>query len=157
MKMIKLFFAIILFYVSTDTHSQPCNSLNSLQWILGDWRADSGKTINIESWRKVSAKTFEGFGESRTKDSNTPKSTELLRLIEMANELFYIAKPKQNNLPVAFKLIHCTIKSAVFENPEHDFPNKLEYKLTADNKMVVTVSGIKGKSFTLNFIRQDGS
>ena len=156
MKIIKLVFTIILFYVSTDAYSQPCNSLTSLHWLLGTWVAEHRKTVTIESWRKVSPKTFEGVGKSSTKASNKRHSSELLRLIEMNNELFYIAKPEQNNLPVAFKLTECTNKSVVFENPAHDFPKKLEYKLKTDHEMFVIVSGEQGKRFTINFIRHDG-
>lgn len=155
MKIIQYVFTISLLYVPLDALSQPCQSLNSLQWILGDWVADNGKTVTIESWRKVSAKTFEGFGESTNKSANKRQSIELLRLVEMSDELFYIAKPSQNNLPVAFKLTKCTNNSAIFENSAHDFPKKLEYSLPTENKLRVTVTGEQGKGFSINFIRHD--
>ena len=157
MKIFRSVLAIVLIYVSPYTFSQSCNSIRSIQWLLGYWVADDGKTITVESWKKVSPLTFEGFGESRSKSSGERQSRESLRLIEMANELFYVAKPEQNNLPVAFKLTRCSNKSAVFENPAHDFPKKLEYQLSIENKMTVTVSDEKGKSFNITFIRRDDS
>ena len=155
--MFKHLFTILLLYVSPDALSQPCQSLNSLQWMLGDWVADNDKAVTIESWRKVSAKTFEGFGESTNKSANKRQSIELLRLVEMNDELFYIAKPSQNNLPIAFKLTKCTNKSATFENADHDFPKKLEYSLATEDTLHVTVTGEQGKGFSISFIRHDGN
>ena len=157
MKIIRVVLAIFLVYMSPFSFAQSCNSIRSVQWLLGHWVADDGKNITTESWEKVSSLTFEGFGESRAKTSNERQTSESLRLIEMANELFYLAKPEQNDLPVAFKLTHCSSKSAVFENAAHDFPKKLEYQLDVNNKMKVTVSGEKGRSFDINFIRHDDS
>lgn len=155
MKMLKYVIPLYLLYVSPDALSQPCQSLNSLQWMLGDWVADNDKTVTRESWHQISAKTFEGFGESTNKYSNKRQSIELLRLVEMNDELFYIAKPQQNKLPVAFKLTYCNNQHLIFENIEHDFPKKLEYKLNKNNKMFVTVSGEQEKKFTIKFIKHD--
>lgn len=136
--------------------AQPC-SLDSLQWLLGHWVADDGVSITSESWVKVSALTFEGIGQSKSKATNERQHSESLRLIEVASELFYVAKPEQNSLPVSFKLTHCSSKQAVFENPAHDFPQRLEYQLGTTNKMTVTVSGAAGKKFDINFTRRDGN
>lgn len=143
---------IVLFsFFSQEGLAQPCHSLTRLKWMLGDWVADNGKTVTTESWKQVSDKTFEGFGESNIKSSNLHQSSELLRLVELDKEIFYIAKPQQNNFPTAFKLMNCSNKQAVFKNPEHDFPKKLIYKLTGVNRLSVIVSGEEGKSFTLEF------
>ena len=75
----------------------------------------------------------------------------------MDNEIFYLAKPEQNDFPVAFKLTQCSSKNAVFENSTHDFPRKLDYQLGANNKMSVIVSGEIGNSFKINFIKRDDS
>lgn len=171
MKILKLLLVIILAFLSADTLAQlkpelkpepqantelkSCNSLNEFHWLLGDWVADNGKSVTIESWQQVSPHTFEGFGESNLKSSNKRQSVELLRLVEMNNEIFYIAKPQQNKHPVGFKLTQCTNKNAVFENPDHDFPKKLNYRLMTHNQIQVIVSGDKGQSFSILFIKHN--
>jgi len=139
--------------ISPPSLAQSCHSIDSVEWLLGDWVADDGSNITIESWQKVSADTFEGVGESRGKKSNKLKSSEALRLVKMGNEVFYLAKPRQNDLPVAFKLTRCSGKRAVFENPMHDFPQKLDYQWSTEDKMIVTVSGSTGRSFSIQFVR----
>lgn len=151
MKFQKIFLIILLSFISQESLSQQCHSLNSLQWLLGDWVADNGETVTLESWKQVSDKTFEGFGETNVKSANVRQSSELLRLVELNNEVFYIAKPNQNEFPTAFKLMACSSKLVIFENPKHDFPTKLIYELTDVNSLRVIVSGRNGKSFTIEY------
>ena len=149
---------VLLFFLASIpglSFAQSCNSIDGSQWLLGYWVADDGENITIESWQKISSLTFEGVGESTSAATNERQSGESMRLIEMDNELFYLAKPEQNEFPVAFKLTNCSSTSAVFENPVYDFPKKLHYKLGLDNTMKVTVSGDDGKSFEINFIKRD--
>ncbi len=155
MKIITVFLVNLLIFMPTVSFAQSCNSIQSIDWLLGYWIADDGKSITIEHWEKVGLGSFKGYGESRDKFSNERKTGESLRLVEMANDVFYIAKPEQNDFPVAFKLTQCSRKTAVFENSTHDFPKKLEYQLGLNYKMMVTVSGEKGNSFEINFIKRD--
>jgi hypothetical protein len=74
----------------------------------------------------------------------------------MAGEVFYIAKVAHNPLPIAFKLSECGEGLAVFTNPAHDFPRRLEYRLAGDALSVQVSDGTEGgKGFTLNF-KRDG-
>lgn len=150
------------------TDKPTCTALQDVRWLLGDWRTGSvaGQTSVIsESWSEVSASTFEGIGETRDAASGELKSREELRLVEMGSEVFYIAKVGHNALPIAFKLTECSEASAVFENPDHDFPKKLEYQLsdgslgdgqpTGGSELTVTVSDGAEKGFRLRFQRRE--
>jgi len=149
----KLSVLALLFSLSTAVGAAPCDSLQSVRWILGDWKTEGGQTTTSESWGEVSPRTFEGRGEARTTDTNELRSSETLRLVEMSGELFYVAKVGHNEVPVAFKLTGCTEESAVFENPDHDFPRRLEYRRTGKNKMLVRVSDGGDKGFQVEFER----
>lgn len=132
--------------------AQNCTSLGDLRWLLGNWHhADAGKQMT-EQWRQVSAQTFEGVGLSRAA-AGSAVDTEMLRLAEMSGEIFYLAKVSHNTLPVAFKLTSCDVGTAVFENPSHDFPRRLEYRLMSADRLQVLVRGSGAKSYTLNFHR----
>ncbi len=151
-----------------NTDAPTCNSLQDVRWLLGDWQTvpSAGQTSVIsESWKEVSTSTFEGIGETRDADSGDLKSREELRLVEMGDAVFYIPKVAHNALPVAFHLTECSEASAVFENPDHDFPKKLEYRLGAGQlregqlaegkELTVTVSDGDEEGFRLRFQRRD--
>lgn len=135
--------------------AKTCNTLASFTWLLGSWHSDSNTTRISESWKQISSNTFEGAGNTYSVEKGRMVSSETLRLLEMSGEVFYIAKVASNELPVAFKLSHCTAKTATFENPQHDFPKKLSYHLTSDNTITVFVSGEDGNGFSIKFINEN--
>ena len=56
------------------------------------------------------------------------------------------AADQNDNLPVSFKLIKNQGNKLVFENPKHDFPQRIIYKLISKNKINAWIEGkIKGK------------
>lgn len=140
---------------SVGVRADNCDSLDRLKWMLGSWEAEAGKNQIRETWTQVSAQTFEGVGQTFSKESQTLLQSESLRVLEMSGELFYLAKVTHNPLPVAFKLQNCANGQASFTNPEHDFPNRIDYQLEAPNKMSVEVSDKNGKGFSLTFFRTE--
>jgi ketosteroid isomerase-like protein len=128
-----------------------CSSLDSLRWLLGEWTADGSRTTFHESWSEVGPKTFEGSGIERAKADGAVKGAEVLRLVEMADHVFYISKVTHNELPVSFRLTACASGQFVFENAAHDFPRRIEYRREADHRLVVRVSDGGEKGFTLDF------
>jgi uncharacterized membrane protein len=144
---------LILVSFASCAHAHPCDSIQSINWVLGQWIADDGKNITLETWIEVSPETYEGLGETHSKESKQLKSSESLRLVEMANEVFYIAKVAHNEHPIGFKLTQCSSQLAVFENPAHDFPKKLEYQLD-ENQLTVIASDGNEKGFKVSFKKQ---
>ncbi len=137
---------LISLLISTNIHANTCSSLTPLNWLIGEWQTDKSASFVNEIWQKVSDDTFEGQGK-------TNSSSESLRLVQMADEVFYLAKVSHNPLPIAFKLNHCKNKQFVFENMQHDFPNKIEYRQISSNALQVIVSGKAEKSFTIQLYR----
>ena len=128
-----------------------CNSLSDLDWLLGEWKTQvkqdlTNEFLTSETWLKLSDKTFEGFGK-------TANNIESLRLLEMSDEIFYLAKVSHNPSPIAFKLTACKSNAFIFENEQHDFPNTIEYKQINSNAIQVKVSGKTEKSFTIQLYR----
>ena len=131
--------------------AKPCDSIESLTWLIGNWSSENSKLKIKESWERVSDKTFEGSGYTYSIAKDKMTSSETLRILEMAGEVFYVAKVASNDSPVAFKLTSCTDDNAIFENPLHDFPKKLNYQLNENRKITVYVSGEEGEGFSIEF------
>lgn len=101
----------------------------------------------------ISPHTFEGIGETRSTINHELSSSESLRLVEMSGENYYIAKVAHNPRPISFKLVDCGARRVVFENPDHDFPSKLDYRAVGADRLTVEVSGDAGEMFSLHFTR----
>ena len=68
---------------------------------------------------------------------------EFLLLRESAGgEIHYVAKPS-GQAEAAFKLIRASATEVVFENPQHDFPQRISYTLKADGKLTAAIEGTK--------------
>jgi Domain of unknown function (DUF6265) len=132
--------------------AQTCNSLQAVEWLVGEWQGARGESRLLERWQKVSSQTLEG--EGTTTRAGKVIEAETLRLVAMQERVFYVAKAAQNELPVAFVLTQCLARQLVFENPQHDFPKKLEYQLTDADTLTVHVSDGAQQGFTLTFTRQ---
>ena len=133
--------------------AEGCNSLDGLEWLLGDWKSTDGNNVTIESWERISPLTFEGFAEVRSVADDSLKSRETLRLVQMSGEVFYVAKVAHNEHPIGFRLIDCPEGSAVFENAEHDFPTRIAYRQAGEKELIARVSGADGKGFEVNYHR----
>jgi hypothetical protein len=125
-KVISLVFMYLLFQPVANANS--CTTLESLTWLVGNWNFKNSELNINESWERVSDKTFEGSGQTYSFKKNKIVSSETLRLVEMSGKIFYVAKVKSNDSPIAFKLTHCNENTAIFENSQHDFPKKIKYK-----------------------------
>ena len=95
--------------------------------------------------------------------------TTMLEQIELAyrnNEFYYIATiPDQNNgNPIEFKLVKTEGKIFTFENPGHDFPQRIIYRFIPkeeqeDNEialdsLLVRVEGLDGNGIDYGFSRK---
>jgi hypothetical protein len=116
-------------------------TLAELAWLEGEWiRATSSGTA-IERWKSVPGGGLVGEGAFQRGDGGAEIQTEALLLVEMAGEIFYVAKPRENTYPVAFRLTSLENGTAVFENPTHDFPQRIIYRRSGPDSMTAAIEG----------------
>jgi ketosteroid isomerase-like protein len=143
--------------IAMPAAGSDCSTLDSLDWLLGEWVADGARSTFRESWTAVGPRTWEGRGIEASKADPDRSSQEILRLLEMADGVFYVSKVTHNELPVAFRLTECAQGRFVFVNPAHDFPKRLDYARTGDDRLQVRVSDGADRGFTLDFSRATAS
>ncbi|GAB3037044.1 hypothetical protein GCM10027098_38970 [Bowmanella dokdonensis] len=127
---------------------KDCKSLGQLQWLLGDWHTQNDHRRVSERWQQVSGLTFEGTGETF---SDKGHSVEYLYLTLMGDGVFYLAKVAENPMPVPFRMTGCSGAFAQFENPGHDFPQRIAYRLLSSGQLSVRVEDLNGQGFDLTF------
>ena len=145
---------IVLAACAEIAAAADCSSLDSMRWLLGDWLADGPKSTWRETWTEAGPHSWEGQGIETPKADPAMASAEDLRLLEMGDGVFYVAKVSHNDLPVAFRLVECGEGRLIFTNPAHDFPRRLDYERQPDGALKVRVSDGADKGFTLDFVRQ---
>ncbi|MFN0122003.1 MAG: DUF6265 family protein, partial [Blastocatellia bacterium] len=130
----------------------PKVAVSDLAWLVGTWKHETATSTTYESWRRLSDKTLEGESWRVNKANQQKVFGESLLLAEMGDGIFYLPKTSDNPMPVAFRLNSTRAKAAVFENPKHDFPQKISYTLNADGTVTALVEGVtNGQNRKLEF------
>ena len=92
------------------------------------------------------------LGISRTVADGKTVEFEFIQIRQEASgAILFIAKP--SGQPAAtFKLIKGSTREVVFENPQHDFPQRVIYRLQNDGSLLGRIEGTsKGKEKAVDF------
>lgn len=127
--------------------------LYKANWLLGNWeKTDSLGTLQ-EIWKIQNDSTLIGKSYYIQNKKDTIHN-ETIELMQNGKLLIYSATiiGENNNEPVAFQLTKDYDSLLVFENPKHDYPQKITYQLKKDKSILATVSGkLKGKPSSENY------
>lgn len=117
--------------------------IDEYAWLVGSWKREFRGKEYIERWEKASSLTLEGRGfEVGAKGEEVAVSEDLV-LTVMGDNVFYLPKPKENELPVPFRLVGKQKEKLTFENASHDFPQRIEYERLKQGKLRATLSDMK--------------
>lgn len=144
MKKIILFLLTILIFASCkNSEATEKDKIKSVNWLLGNWENKASDGNLTETWKKVNDSTFQA--QSYYIKENDTLHFETITLQQKGEELTYSAavKGQNNDKPVAFKLTTQTEKQLVFENPKHDYPQKISYTQITSDSLVAKISGIQ--------------
>jgi len=131
--------------------SQQQFDIQKIKWLEGGWvRAMKGDQHAHERWQVVSPNEWHGWGV--TFIGTDTSFLEKIKIIKQDDDMFYIADVPENPEPVYFRFTTLTDSGFICENPEHDFPKKIEYQLEGDT-LNATISG-NGESMTFSFMKQ---
>jgi hypothetical protein len=87
----------------------------------------------VEQWMKPAGGTM--LGMSRTVVDGKTKEFEFLQIrASDTGEIQFIARPS-GQPEATFRLTGGSDKEAIFANPEHDFPQKVIYRLAEDGSL----------------------
>ncbi|WP_395046866.1 DUF6265 family protein [Flavobacterium sp.] len=127
----------------TKETSKAYEQLDKANWLLGEWGNTTKESDFTENWTKKSDSTF--VGVSYVLVANDTVFYETVVLEQKNDSLFYTVSVKDQNKekPVSFYLTISSKNELVFENPKHDFPNKIIYTKVAKDSLVAEISGIQ--------------
>ncbi len=134
-----------------------CSTIESLQWMIGSWRAEVEPTLFLENWELAEDGAMRGYAQSKSTESGEEFMHEKLRIEDRSGTLFYVADASTRREPIAFGLARCGDDFVIFENPENDFPQKIAYTLEGPDAIVAHLTDLDNKGFELHFQRAEGS
>jgi hypothetical protein len=125
-----------------EAHAHVCGtSVADVAWMAGDWRGPTGAGTVDEHWTDASGDSM--LGMSRLVSQGRTVFFEYLRIEARPDGLYYIAHPKARP-GVEFKLVRCSEREALFENPEHDHPKRILYRRESADRLTARIEGDEG-------------
>ena len=112
-----------------------------LGWIAGCWERTAGPTIIEEQWMRPRGGAM--LGVSRTTRRDTVVEYEQLRIFDRAGKTVYAALPSGQAL-TEFETAATTDTAVTFENPAHDFPQRIIYRRRGADSLIARIEGLRG-------------
>lgn len=146
-----------IFLKNTDSHAQeniqdPVSIMQNAHWLLGEWQHETARGLSVEIWTRIADTVF-----SARSFRVTGADTVLLETVVLKKEgtdIYYIptVNGQNDDLPVRFRLTLASANELLFENPSHDFPQKIRYRLEAKDTIMAEISGLlNGQERTRRF------
>lgn len=133
-----LFFAVIGFNVRAGVTTPD---LSELAWMAGSWSGVEGVVEMEEFWQAPKGNSMLGLHRDVAKARTV--SFEFLRIEATADGVTYWASPG-GRPATPFRLVELKGKRVVFENREHDFPQRIIYWLSDDGALHAKIEGTQG-------------
>lgn len=114
-------------------------SLDDLGWISGTWEGTAGSVRQEEIWTRPAGGLI--LGLHRDLFSGGRSFFEFLRIEQRDDGIFYVAMPRARK-GTDFRLTQLEDGRAVFENPGHDFPQKIIYSRDG-NTLSARIEGVE--------------
>ena len=127
----------------------PAPTLENLAWLAGHWSGWEGPDQLEEHWLPPKAGIM--VGVHRDVFQNGRFFFEYLRIEETADGIVYYASPA-GRAATAFRLRTLDSASVLFENRNHDFPQRISYRLVGDTLYVHADGVANGRRVTREWV-----
>jgi len=144
--------AFLLLVSCQSKSGKKYEQLEKINWLIGNWENKMPNGTLKEIWIKENDSMFSAKSYYIKEEDTLHNETILLT--QKNDVITYSAKiiGENNDKSIDFKLTSMTENNCVFENPSHDYPQKIMYKKASNNNLIATISGIQqGKQSTENY------
>jgi hypothetical protein len=125
---------------SARAQPTPAAGADALGWMAGCWAFERDGRQVQEHWMRPAGGVM--LGMSRTVRSGAARSLEFVVLRNTADGVVYEAHPLEQK-PTSFRMTRLSAQEAVFENPAHDFPQRIIYRREGD-RLLARIEGPQG-------------
>ena len=121
---------------------------SALVWMAGCWQQKSGDRVVDEMWMTPAGGAM--LGVSRTVADGRAVAHEFMQIREDNGQLAFIARPSGQQ-EATFRMLKSSAREVVFENPAHDFPQRVSYRLDGET-LVGRIEGMQnGKPRSVDY------
>jgi hypothetical protein len=132
----------VLLAVLVLSDATAADDVTALAWMAGCWASEKGEAGSVEHWLPPAGGTM--LGVSRTVKNGQTVEFEFMQVrLSSDHRLVLIAIPSGQK-EAAFISSSVGKDSVTFENPDHDFPQKVSYRLEPGGRLIGRIEGDRG-------------
>jgi len=132
---IRILAGLILLTLFLSAHAD----IPDLRWMAGCWSQDGQESGSVEQWTAPAGGTM--IGMSRMVGGGKTVAFEFLRITEDEDGWIWLVASPSGQETARFKLVNMSANEVIFENPDHDFPQRIIYRLDSDGNLVGRIEG----------------
>jgi hypothetical protein len=122
---------------------------HTFEWLAGHWCSGKEGSRVEELWLPAAGDVALGIG--RTVEAGKTRNFEFMR-IEAGDGITSFISVLEGQPPTKFRLTDSGAGWARFENPQHDFPRRIEYRRTPHGlRAAIAGPGVDGKERVIAF------
>lgn len=121
----------------------------------GTWFMPTDRGDRLEAWEILDDSTYVGRGMRIKPENGDTVTLETLRIELRDTTITYYAvvRGQNQNKPVPFRMTTADYDGYLFENPAHDDPQKIRYRLLGKREMQVYTEGKRnGRTVTQEYV-----
>ena len=134
--MIKKVAGVVSLLLVSPAHAD----LSALQWMAGCWAQNGNDPGSLEQWMAPSGGLM--LGMNRSIRDGKAVGFEYLRIIEKEDNTVELVASPSGQESARFNMVSVSENEVVFENPDHDFPTRIIYRLVSDGSLLGRIEGI---------------
>ena len=124
--------------------------ISRLSWLSGCWAYDGREPGSGEYWMSPAGGTM--FAVSRNVRDGHTVAFEYLRISETEGQSLALFAIPSGQEPTRFEVLSLTENEVVFENPGHDFPQRIIYRLGDNGALLGRIEGnSEGREVAVDF------
>lgn len=147
--------ALLVLAAALAAPAAHAGQLDSLAFMAGSWVKGDRVDRDEEHWTAPLGGLM--VGVQREVRGGRARGFEFFRIEEREGSLFYLAQPR-GRPATAFRVKELSSSRVVFENPEHDFPQRILYWLERPGELRARIEGtVDGRAAAMDYGWKAGS
>jgi hypothetical protein len=144
--------ALFILLSSCSTHKKNHEKGNDtrlaeFEWLLGSWSDITNDSRFYEIWARTNDSVFSATSFLMADNDTVFSETATLRAVGDAYYYIPIVQGQNQNSPVEFKLVSADNGRFIFENQEHDFPQRIIYSNPSADSLRARIEGNENGKF----------
>lgn len=143
----QFFCALLLASAGVIAQEAP---VNKLSWLAGCWSHTGAEPGSMEMWSLPAGGTMLGIARTIKNGQTVEWEHTMIRETE-PGKWSYVAKPSRQP-EATFPIKSLSDSAVVFENPQHDFPQRIIYQRNGTDSLKARIEGVsKGKEKAFDY------